>query len=204
VLPPQRGGPFPILEIEWNPEKIGLTAGELHDILLNGQPSIMTHANGDGHSFILRPVAMKPGDYKIVAERLHEVFRDAPTPEKRRLTPPRFDLAGRWDVQVKFLLGEARHMLFLEARANEVTGTHVGSNLRGDVKGTIDGDKVHFRSLLPFEGANLSYTFDGTVSGDRMRGELDLGEYPNAHWTAERYQYVAQAPPTDGSNGNLG
>ena len=30
----------------------------------------MSHASGEGHSFAIRPVAMRPDDYKIVAERL--------------------------------------------------------------------------------------------------------------------------------------
>lgn len=193
VIPPVWSGPFPDLRIEWDPAKIGLTAGELYDILLDGEPSIMTHAAGAGHSFVLRPVALKPDEYKIVAERLHEVFRNAPKPEERSLTPPRFDVSGRWDVQVKFLLGEARHLLFLEAQGNEIAGTHIGSRSGGELKGTIDGDKIRFRSVLPCEEANLGYTFEGTASGDRMSGELDLGEYPKAQWTAERYQYGEEA-----------
>lgn len=186
VRPPSRGGPFPILNIEWDPARIALTAGEIHEILLDGKPSIMTHASGDGHSFILRPVAMKPGDYKIVAGRLYEVLRNAPKPKQRSLLPPSFDVSGRWNVRVEFVRGEAGHLLFLEADGNEITGTHIGSTLRGDLRGVIEGDQVRLHSLLPFEGANLSYTFKGTVSGDRMSGDLDLGEYPPARWTAER------------------
>jgi len=193
VLPPSRGGPFPVLNIEWDPAKIGLTAGELYDILLNGEPSIMTHARGDGHSFLLRPAAMKPGEYKIVAERLDEVFRGAPKLRERSLTPPKFDVSGRWDVQVNFLLGEARHLLFLQTDGNRITGTHIGSRSRGELRGTIDGDRVRFRSVLPCEEADLSYTFEGTVSGERMSGQLDLGEYPQARWTAVRHPYRTAA-----------
>jgi len=193
VLPPSRGGPFPVLRIEWDPARIDLTAGELYKSLLQGEPSIMTHASGDGHSFLLRPAAMKPGEYKIVAERLYEIFRNAPKPTGRSLAPPKFDVAGRWNVEVKFLLGEARHLLFLETEGNSITGTHAGSRSRGEVRGSIDGDKVRFRSVLPCEESDLSYIFEGTVSGDRMSGELDLGEYPKARWTAVRHHYRARA-----------
>jgi L-seryl-tRNA(Ser) seleniumtransferase len=60
VARPSRGGPFPVLMVEWDPAKIGLTAGEVGEQLLNGKPRIATHASGGGHSFRLRPVAMKP------------------------------------------------------------------------------------------------------------------------------------------------
>jgi D-glucosaminate-6-phosphate ammonia-lyase len=187
VTGPQRGGPFPGLQISWDPSKIGLTAGEIYDILLNGDPRIMTHAGGAGHSFLLRPAAMKPDEYKIVADRLLEVFRGAPKPKERRLAPPAQDVSGRWDIHVKYQVGEADHLLFLEARGNEIVGTHFATQWRGQVKGTIDGNKITLRSLIPYEGANLAFVFEGTVSGNSMSGDLEPDEYPKAEWTANRH-----------------
>ena len=182
-----------MLHVEWDPARIDLTAGDLYQMLLSGEPRIMTHARGDGHSFVLRPVAMKPGEYKVVAERLYEVFLKAPKPRERSLAAPKFDVSGHWDVQVKFLAGEATHLLFLEMEGNRIAGTYVGSRSRGDVRGTIEDDRVRFRSVLPCEEADLSYRFEGSVSGERMSGELDLDEYPKARWTAARRQYGARA-----------
>ena len=188
IRPPSRGGPFPTLWIEWDPHEIPLTGGELHELLLRGEPRIATHAAGEGHGFLLRPVAMKPDEYKIVAERLEEVFREGR--RKKPAPPPSVpvtDLSGRWDVEVSFALGRARHFLFLEARGNELRGTHLGTRARGELEGRIDGSKLRFRSVLPCEGSMLRYTFEGTVSEERMAGDLDLGEYNRAHWTAERH-----------------
>jgi L-seryl-tRNA(Ser) seleniumtransferase len=198
VQGPTRGGPFPTMIIAWDPEKIGINAGELHETLLSGDPAIQTHAGGEGHSFRFRPVALKPGEYQIVAERLFEVFRNAPKPRATTLAAPAGDLSGRWDVRVNFARGEADHMFFIEAYGNRVTGTHVGSVTRGPVEGEINGDRVRFRSVLPIEGSRLSYQFSGTLSGNRMEGDLDLGEYPNARWTAVRHTYDGP-PPADPS-----
>ncbi len=60
---PIRGGPFPTLNISWDPNRIGLTAGQVGHALLSGEPRIATHAEGDGHAFAIRPVAMKPDEY---------------------------------------------------------------------------------------------------------------------------------------------
>jgi L-seryl-tRNA(Ser) seleniumtransferase len=38
-------------------------------------------------------------------------------------------------------------------------------------------------------GNSLSFTFTGKVSGDTMSGDLDMGEYLSARWSARRYQY---------------
>ena len=73
--------------------------------MLRGEPRIATHAAGDGHGFLLRPVAMKPDEYKIVAERLEEVFREGR--RKKPAPPPAVpvtDVSGRWDVEVSFAL----------------------------------------------------------------------------------------------------
>jgi L-seryl-tRNA(Ser) seleniumtransferase len=195
VQEPTRGGPFPTMNVSWDPERIGLTAGELHKILLSGEPAIQTHAEGEGYSFRFRPVAMKPDEYKIVADRLLEVFRNAPKPRPATLAKPASDISGRWNVQMKFALGEADHLLFLEAYGNRLTGTHIGSLTRGRVEGEIDGDRVRFQSVLPIEGSRLSYEFSGRLAGDRMEGDLDLGEYPNGRWTAVRN--AGGPPPAD-------
>lgn len=204
VAGPTRGGPFPTMNIGWDPERIGLTAGELHDILLSGEPAIQTHAAGDGHVFRLRPVALKPDEYKVVAQRLEEAFRNAPKPKKRSLAKPKEDVSGRWDVHVKFAVGEARHVVFLEASGARITGTHVGSITRGPVEGLIDGGEIRFSSVLPIEGSKLGYKFSGKVSSGRMEGELDLGEYPNGTFTAVRHRYGGAMPKDPAVGGKIG
>lgn len=203
VKEPTRGGPFPTMNISWDPERIGLNAGELHDILLNGEPAIQTHAAGEGHNFRLRPVALKPDEYKVIADRLHDAFQKAPKPEKRVWTEPKEDVSGRWDVSVKFYRGEAQHLLFLEAHGNRVTGTHVGSLTRGPIEGSIDGEQLRFSSVLPIEGSKLSYKFSGRMRNGRLEGELDLGEYPNGTWTAVRHRYGGDMPSDPATSGKI-
>ena len=193
VAPPSRGGPFPVLMVEWDQAKIGLTAGEVGELLMNGNPPIATHASGGGSSFRLRPVAMKPNEYQMVAERLHSVFRNASQPRpKPPLRLPLGDIAGRWDVHLDFGVGEADHQLFLDAGGNNVTGAHIGVIAEGRLHGTIDGNKVRLSSSLPFESVGLGYRFEGTLSGDRMRGLLNPGTVPLATWEAKRYRKLAR------------
>src|SRR5207302_5399475 len=112
VRGPVRGGPFPVLNVSWDPEKIGLTARQVGWMLLEGEPRIMTHAEGEGHSFLLRPVAMKAGEHKIVARRLHEVFSAAPArTEIPQKNPPAVDISGAWDVDIEYEVGSSRHKL---------------------------------------------------------------------------------------------
>ena len=76
LLPPPGVNPHPVLNIEWDVAKYPVTAGELHRIFLEGEPRLMTHAEGEGNSFIVRAAGMKPGDDRLVAERMHAVFAE--------------------------------------------------------------------------------------------------------------------------------
>jgi D-glucosaminate-6-phosphate ammonia-lyase len=188
VRGPQRGGPFPTLSVSWDPTQIGFTAEEIGRLLLEGEPRIMSHASGAGHSFLIRPVAMRPDDYKIVADRLAQIFRSARKGSKKsEPAAPSADVAGRWDVTVEYESGSANHKLFLNANGNKVAGTHIGWAFEGELRGTIDSDQVRFQSSLPVGGQRLPYGFTGRVSGDTMSGDLDLGEYGRARWTARRH-----------------
>jgi hypothetical protein len=51
---------------ESDPEKIGLTAQQVGKAPLDGEPRFLTHAAGEGRALLIRPVAMKPGEHKIV------------------------------------------------------------------------------------------------------------------------------------------
>lgn len=189
VRPPQRGGPFPTLNVSWDQTQVGLTAGEVGRQLLEGEPRIASHASGDGNSFLIRPAAMRPDDYKAVATRLAAIFQAAPK-GLRKPTPaaPAIDLTGRWDVTIQYESGSAEHKLFLTAKANRVEGTHIGWALQGECKGLIDADKISIQSVLPIGGQRLSYAFTGKATADTMSGELALGEYGRAQWTARRHK----------------
>jgi len=55
------------------------------------------------------------------------------------------------------------------------------------LKGQIDGGQVKLRSTLPADGNVLNYTFAGLVSGSSMTGEVSIGEYGRARWSAVRH-----------------
>ncbi|MGH9660411.1 MAG: aminotransferase class V-fold PLP-dependent enzyme [Bryobacteraceae bacterium] len=186
-MPPAGASPFPVLHVSWDPRKIGYTAGEIGRLLLDGDPRIKSHAEGNGHSFLIRPVAMKAGEAKVAAQRLADILRQAPPvkPEPA-LRPPSVALAGRWEVDLEFVSGSARHSLTLEVSGNQITGTHQGRIAKGTVAGRIDGDAVRFSSSLPVEGTRLPYEFQGVAQAGRMSGEAGLGEYGSARWSARR------------------
>ena len=187
VNEPASAANYPTLNIMWDPKKIGLTSGELGKMLLDGEPRIQTHAGGDGHKFLLRPCAMYDGEHKLVAARLEEIFRGAPGEKKPApLKPPTVTIDGHWDVDIQFSVGSTQHDVFFATKGNEVTGQYTGRITEKPVSGTISGNEVKFTGGGKVEATSLHYTFTGHVQGDHMSGEVSLGEYGPARWTAKR------------------
>ena len=192
---PAGASPYPTMNIEWDPQQVGITAGEVYDKLLEGEPRIMSHATGDGYAFRVRPPAIRRGDQVLAGRRIADVLRQAPKgAPKKALTAPTADIAGRWDVDVQYSRGAARHKLLLITKGNRVEGSHLGRRLEGALTGEVDGDRVRLRSSLPHEGTRLGYRFDGRLQGETIEGDVDLGEYGKARWTARRS--AAESRPT--------
>lgn len=170
------------------PKVIGLTSGDLHDQLLNGTPRIMVHAGGEGYSLGIRAAALYPGDEKLVAERLYEIFRGAPEPKPPRAKhpPATVDVSGHWDLWIDYSVGSARHKLFLSMEQSQLSGEHTGRIASGAILGRVSERSVSFASALRYEGTSLQYHFSGRASGEEMFGEVDLGEYGSGQWKAKR------------------
>ena len=73
IFVPPLGNITPTLEIAWDPAKIKMTTKELQDKLRNGEPSIEVMSHQE-NAINITVWVMRPGDEKIVAKRLKEVF----------------------------------------------------------------------------------------------------------------------------------
>ena len=182
---------YPTMKVVWDPKKVGITAGEIGKMLLEGEPRIMTHAGlseaNESSDMLLRPAAMWPGEYRIVADRLHEILSKAPGPrEKKQHAPPAGDVGGLWEARLEFSVGHASHTFYLDPKGNSLMGQYSGRVVKGPLKGHVDGNNIRFSSGGRIEGAALRYTYKGTFDGGKMSGTVDLGEYGTARFTATR------------------
>ena len=81
------------------------------------------------------------------------------------------------------------HNLMFEQTSDKLTGTHHAEFDEGDLSGTVSGNVVKFQSRYRIQGQGLSYAFTGTVEGDKISGTVNMGEYGETTWTAERHKY---------------
>ncbi len=188
----------PELRIEWDANRTGITGEELSRLLFNTDPRIAL-ADGSGRrpdrmasAISVVPYMMMPGDAEIVAARLYAALSHPPKFENPTVaTGEPASIAGQWSLELQFVRGSAAHTLILEQHGADLVGTHRGEFVAGDLTGKVHGDTVEFHSAERIQGQTLSYRFAGTVSGDAMQGKVNLGEYGEAEWRAQRHHYGA-------------
>ena len=187
----------PILRIEWDGTQLGITGEDVRVHLLDTEPRIVL---GSAHGkrpdqmasgVSITPYMLMPGDDKIVSDRLHQVLSKPPKLEPMSLPPQGqpVSVGGQWQLEITFDRGSATHTLIFEQNGGDLVGSHNGEFVIGDLQGKVYTSQVRFRSSQRIEGQILSYEFTGTVDGDKMGGDVSLGEYGSARWTAQRHQY---------------
>ncbi|HZO52498.1 MAG TPA: aminotransferase class V-fold PLP-dependent enzyme [Bryobacteraceae bacterium] len=194
----------PGLTIRWNADKLNITGAELTDILYTTEPRVALAGGGGGRQrdsagggdtgISLAAYMMAPGEDKIVADRIHSILsQKRATKPKVAPQQPATNLNGRWDVTIEFTAGVTQHALHLKQEGAQIVGTHQGDFVSRDLSGRIEGDKVTMRSSYTEEhGDNLGFTFTGQYSNGSLAGDLDMGEYRKAKWTAKPHQFGAR------------
>lgn len=183
----------PELRIHWDGATLGITGKEVEDILAKGRPRIFVGGSSGvrpdnmASSITIMPYMMQAEDHKIAAQALYAVLSKPPKIEAlQRPGGEPSSIAGNWDVKIEYALGNAAHKLTIVQSGNSLAGFHEGETVGGDVRGAIYGNQAHFRSRHAIQGTSIGYEFTGIVDGDKMSGELGMGEYGPARWTAIR------------------
>jgi L-seryl-tRNA(Ser) seleniumtransferase len=182
---------MPLLQIRWDKTKLGTTGEAVARLLFESEPRIsLFPARGesgpDETGLTIGPYMMAPGDEKVVAERLFVVLSSPPRVEEKPPAPPAADLSGSWDVRIEYAASVSTHRLHVRQRGNDLEGVHQGDFESRDLRGTIDGDAVRIHSSWA-HGDEINYAFTGKVAGDGMAGDVSLGEYLAARFSATRH-----------------
>ncbi len=177
----------PQLNIKWDAAKLGITGTKVHKLLTDTEPRIIL-ASGNESSVSVVPYMLMPADVKVVADRLYEVlsnppkFENPPEPQAPSVT-----ISGQWTARLEYGRGSAFHNIVFQQAAEKLTGKHHAEFDEGDLTGTVSGNVVKFQSRYRIQGQGLSYAFTGTVEGDKISGVVNMGEYGETTWSAERH-----------------
>jgi D-glucosaminate-6-phosphate ammonia-lyase len=189
----------PALVISWDPARFHVTGEDLAEELAKTAPRIAWGAGGGGEagltSVSVTAWMMQPGDDKIVAERLHAALSRRRDPRSTAAAAPAANIAGQWDVDIEFYSSRSRHTFLVHQDGTWLEGSHQGDFTARDLAGTIEGTQVKVRSMERLPGSAVPFIFAGTLTGDTMAGDVYMGEYLNAKFTARRHTYNAPRAP---------
>jgi hypothetical protein len=129
---------------------------------------------------------MQAGEEKIVAERVYAIFTKKRSPKSGSMQAASADLTGKWDVDVKFYSSVSKHSFNIVQDGNWLSGTYQADFQSGSLSGTIEGNEVKIQCSMRIVGDHLIYLFSGKLDGDIISGDIHLGEYRNAMFTAKR------------------
>ena len=188
-MPEGLSNKHPTLNIRWDPAKLGVTGRVVAKHLFTTEPRIALPTGASDNGLAVVPYMMIPGDEKIVADRLVATLTKPPAqPPAPPAAPPATDLSGRWDVHIHFLASASQHVLHLKQQDGKLEGTHQGDFLSRDLNGTIGGNQIRLASSVSeSHGDSLQYEFTGTLKDGEISGDVNMGEYLNARFTAKRH-----------------
>ena len=100
---------------------------------------------------------------------------------------PSADIAGTWNTEFDRQVGKQTYTYTFNLQGEALTG-HAKSNVgEGDIKGTVDGDKVTFVEDLDYQGQKLAITYTGQiVSADEIKFKRDVAGAGGEEFTATR------------------
>ncbi len=181
----------PRLNITWDPDKLHITGEEVAEIVARSKPRIAIGARTrDGKTSIdVTPSQMRPGNAKVVANRLHEILSQKREPISDDMAPAKANIAGHWEVEMEFFTSKSTHYLFLEQDGNWISGSHQSDFSTQDIVGMVEGDEIKLRSNYSAVGDHISYWFSAKQDGDTLSGSVFLGEYLTAKFSAKRSDY---------------
>jgi D-glucosaminate-6-phosphate ammonia-lyase len=181
------------LRISWDASKVGITGTELVEKLDKGTPRILVDG-GQGKrpdnmqsSLGIMPYMMQPGDAKIVAETIAGYMRNPGHFENPPVyTGPTASLAGTWNVTIKYVRGVGHQSFTLTQNGDAITGQQKGELFDAPLQGKVQANHVVLSSTIHPYGYQVPYNFTGVVSGDTITGDVRMGEYGPATFTATK------------------
>jgi D-glucosaminate-6-phosphate ammonia-lyase len=190
-LPEDLNNRAPVLQLIWDPNALSISGPELAEYLGRNKPRIAVGGRNNGENatmITINPSQMVASEVKIVGDRIYEVLSRKRDP-KKQLTAPNSSLAGRWQVDIAFFSSSSTHRWFLEQDENWISGRHESDFGNQDIIGTMEKNEVKLHSTFRAPGNQIQYMFSGQLEGDTLKGELYMGEYQKATFTAKRMEY---------------
>jgi len=182
VIEPAGVERVPKLRILWDTKRIPIDGDVMRRRLLEGEPRIMlddTATTAD--TVVIDPFALQPGEAEAVGVAIALTLTGAARGKPEAAAPVAAEIAGEWDLRIRFLRGERAHRLRIEQRGSEISGHQHSADFDSPVVGRLTPEGVDFAFDYRYEGSRISYRFLGQANGRTMTGIVVLGAVTDHH-----------------------
>ena len=181
----------PVLIVSWDPDKLNITGEEVAEEVGHSKPRIALggYTEGSTTSIQITTGQMQSGQEKIVGDRLFDLLSQKRSPRSTAMAAASSTISGRWDATIDFFSSQSQHTLIMEQDGNWIQGLHQGEFSTRDMVGTLEGDQIKLRSVDRHTADSITFIFSGTVTGDAISGQIHMGEYRTAKFSAKRHVF---------------
>ena len=96
------------------------------------------------------------------------------------------DISGDWELSAEMRGREITQNVHFEQDGETLTVTMEGRMGESTGKGTIKGNKVEWSITRSTQRGEFTIAYTGTVEGDTMSGEAQMGDFGAMEWTAKK------------------
>jgi hypothetical protein len=89
-------------------------------------------------------------------------------------------------VTIDYVRGVGQQQFVLQQNGAALTGEQKGEIFSATLKGKVDADHAMLMSVMAANGYQVPFTFTGVVAGNKFSGDVRMGEYGAATFTATK------------------
>lgn len=96
------------------------------------------------------------------------------------------NVSGDWEMTMEMRGREMTRNLHIDQDGEIITVTMEGRMGEITGEGTIKGNKIEWSVTRSTQRGDMTMAYSGTVEGDTMSGEAQMGNFGSMEWTAKK------------------
>jgi hypothetical protein len=96
------------------------------------------------------------------------------------------NVTGDWEMTTQSPRGERTSDVHFEQEGEKLTVTMQIMGEEVTAEGTVKGNKIEWSVTRSTQRGEFTISYSGTVEGDTMSGEAQMGDFGSMEWTAKK------------------
>ncbi len=102
------------------------------------------------------------------------------------LSAQEVNVTGDWEMTITSPRGERTRDIHFEQEGEKLTVTMQGRDGEVTAEGTVKGNEIEWTITRSTPRGEVTMTYTGTIEGDTMSGEVQMGDFGSSEWKAKK------------------